>query len=490
MKRVLFLLLTVVALMAIVFSATAATTTEEKSRQYQAAISELEAYLESYGNEGNLYGIQSVFESLGGFEKSKWLYYYTTVLVKLSEETYDFDLLSALELMDSDQRFQDYLNDALRGSPLCSVEELKTYAEGREKENNADPEGAMDCYKNCMSYFDASERYKELRGNKYQHIYDQAMEMQNAGDLAGAYFLFSEIAPFEQSEDRKTVIEKLLGYTPESPTDNLLPVTEALVTSVQQTEVVLSWSASKHAKIYEVQYKQGGTDNWTSLGETDSTTYTVSGLAANTTYDFRIIAAIGKIRAEGAIVSVDTAIDKIPDQEPNTEGEGVSQSIPVLSQLFSSVSAKLITHNGRWDSKLGPGYDYASAGGYKTDSQHTNQLTLFYIENGWIYADIVYSTDFERYAYLPQDAVSVSDNIPQISTLDAFDGVITKDTIPSWGPNDSFTRNNNCSISANTIVRVFFQENDYVYAEFSCEKGTVRMWLPIENVSFENNVLR
>ena len=321
MKRLLFLILTVVALMAIVFPATAVTTTEEKSRQYQAAIRELEAYLESYGNEGNLYGIQSVFESLGKFEQSKSLYYYTTVLIKLSEETYDFELLSTLELLDLDQRFQDYLNDALRGSPLCSVEELKTYAEGREKENNADPEAAMECYKNCMSYFDASERYKELRGNKYQHIYDQALEMLNAGDLAGAYFLFSEIAPFEQSEDRKTVIVKLLGYTPESPTDNLLPVTEAVVTSVQQTEVVLSWSASKHAKTYEVQYKQGGTDSWTSLGETESTTYTVSGLAANTTYDFRIIAAIDKIKAEGKIISVDTAIEIKPDLGPNTEVE-------------------------------------------------------------------------------------------------------------------------------------------------------------------------
>ena len=285
----------------------AVTTTKEKSRQYQAALEGLEAYLETPdGNGGNLYGIQSVFASLGGFEQSKCLYHYSTVLIKLSEETYDFELLSTLELLDLDQRFQDYLNDALKGSPLCSVEELKTYAEGREKENNADPEGAMDCYKNCMSYFDASERYQALRGDMYQQMYDEALEKQNAGDLAGAYFLFSEIAPYDKSEEWKAAIVALLEYTPQTPTDNLLPVTDVEVISSNQTEVVLSWSASKHAKTYEVQYKEGNTDNWTSLGETESTTYTVSGLAASTTYDFRIIAAIDKIKAEGAIVSADT----------------------------------------------------------------------------------------------------------------------------------------------------------------------------------------
>ena len=249
------------------------------------------------------------------------MYHYSTVLIKLSEETYDFELLSTLELLDLDQRFQDYLNDALKGSPLCSVEELKTYAEGREKENNADPEGAMDCYKNCMSYFDASERYQALRGDMYQQMYDEALEKQNAGDLAGAYFLFSEIAPYDKSEEWKAAIVALLEYTPQTPTDNLLPVTDVEVISSNQTEVVLSWSASLHAKTYEVQYKEGGTENWTSLGETESTTYMVSGLAANTTYDFRIIAAIDKIKAEGMIISVDTAIEIIPDTEPSTEVE-------------------------------------------------------------------------------------------------------------------------------------------------------------------------
>ena len=48
-------------------------------------------------------------------------------------------------------------------------------AEGREKEYNGDSKGTMNCYKNYMSYFDASERYQVLREDKYRQIYNQTL---------------------------------------------------------------------------------------------------------------------------------------------------------------------------------------------------------------------------------------------------------------------------------------------------------------------------
>ena len=53
-------------------------TSEEKDERYRRAVLELEAYLESYGeNNASLAGIEAVFESLGGFAQSRPLLYYT-----------------------------------------------------------------------------------------------------------------------------------------------------------------------------------------------------------------------------------------------------------------------------------------------------------------------------------------------------------------------------------------------------------------------------
>ena len=160
--------------------------------------------------------------------------------------------------------------------------------------------------------------------------------------------------------------------------------------------------------------------------------------------------------------------------------------IPALSSLYPGKKTHLIVRKERWYSQYGPGNDYAkTSDGYKTDSKHSNTITVFYCEGDWAFADIVYSTASEKYAYLPLRAVADSDQMPQISEPDCFEGVTKTAVIPSWGPGDTFVQDRGCEIAANTVVKAFFTENDYVYSEFSCEKGKVRLWLPLSEISFE-----
>ena len=171
-----------------------------------------------------------------------------------------------------------------------------------------------------------------------------------------------------------------------------------------------------------------------------------------------------------------------PVSEP---AELQKDNIPVLSQLFSGIQTHLVGREERWYSQYGPGNDYAkTSDGYKTDSKHSNAITVFFCENDWVFANIVYSTASEKYAYLPLRSIADPEHLPIISALDYIDGITNTDTIPCWGPEISFIQDKDCKIATDTPVKVFFIENDYAYCEFSCAKGKVRMWLPLDDILF------
>ena len=92
----------------------------------------------------------------------------------------------------------------------------------------------------------------------------------------------------------------------------------------------------------------------------------------------------------------------------------IRDRIPILSRLYPGIQTHLIVREERWYSQYGPGNDYAKTGdGYKTDSKHSNTITVFFREDDWAFVDIVYSTASEKYAYLPLRALTVPDQVPQ-----------------------------------------------------------------------------
>ena len=280
-----------------------AITSTEKENNYNAAVTQLEVYLESAGNSSaELAGIRTVFDSLGGYEQSRFLGYYASVLMKIADEEYDYELYMFLDMLERNQSFNVYLKESLKGSSIGSVEELKAYAHGREYEHDGANSEAINCYSECLNYFDASARYFKLQREKDQSIYDEAAAMLNRGDLAGAYFKFSDILRFKDSKGRRDSIVSLLGYTPSSPTDNLMPVTGLKVTSTGISSITLLWNKSNHATGYEVYYKKYNANNWINAGSEKNTTKTITGLEQGTSYDFKVIATIGQIKADEAIL--------------------------------------------------------------------------------------------------------------------------------------------------------------------------------------------
>ena len=169
-----------------------AMTTVDKENYYSAAVTQLETYLETYGNSSaELAGILSAFNESGGYAQSKFLGYYTSILMKIADEEYDFALTTYLDILEVNTDFNDYLQDALKGSSIGTVDNLKAYSLARECEHRGDYNKAIEYYKQCTSFYDASDRHLRLINKLYQEIYDQAFKLLSNGNYVEAYFQFA-----------------------------------------------------------------------------------------------------------------------------------------------------------------------------------------------------------------------------------------------------------------------------------------------------------
>ena len=307
-----------------------AMTTTEKENNYNAAILQLETYLESAGNSSaELAGVRAAFDALGGYEQSRFLSYYTSVLMKIADEEYDYELYMFLDMLERNQSFNAYLKETLKGSSIGSVEELKSYTHGRVYEHDGANSEAIACYGECLNYFDASARYFLLQQDKDQSVYDEAAAMLNRGDLAGAYFKFSENLRYKDSKERRDSIANLLGYAPSSPTDNLEAVTGLKAAETKETKITISWQKSRHASSYTVYYKQHSNNEWISAGTVSETKKTITGLKAETAYDFQVIAVSGQVKTKEALLqsveTVSTASTPLPTPSPKSTANPASE---------------------------------------------------------------------------------------------------------------------------------------------------------------------
>ena len=280
-----------------------AMTTADKESNYTAAVLQLETYLQSFGNSSAaLAGTADTFKELEGYGQSLYFSYYVTVLQKIADENYDFLMGTYLDMMEANTEFNAYLQDVLKGSPIGAVDKLKVYAQGRECQHNGENEKAAEYFHECLSFCDASQRYMELIGDSYQTIYENALGLLNSGDFAGAYFQFASIPSYNDSKVIMASIVNQLGYTPESPDDTLTPVTNLEVKETHKDSMTLSWTVVSHAQTYEVYYQQSGSTEWVSAGNTDGTQITISPLTPGVSYNFKVVAASGKFKANEAII--------------------------------------------------------------------------------------------------------------------------------------------------------------------------------------------
>lgn len=153
---------------------------------------------------------------------------------------------------------------------------------------------------------------------------------------------------------------------------------------------------------------------------------------------------------------------------------------PIESYQLWSVSAYPLPEDQRVQSRCGPAKTYHGAGGYKTYKM-TSTDALF-IEGSYMLVDLDYTTVGRRRVYFPVSAFSGTQNVPEVS-LSGIAACTTSDLIPTFGPGTEYDTFDEAAITSGTALSVFFEEDGWVFAEFACALGSVRAWIPADQVS-------
>ena len=278
---------------------------EDKDALYLAAVRRLESLLSSgTADTASLNELTATFNSLGGTGQSTYLGYYTLALGQIEAGNFGYILNTYLDVLSANADFSNYL---AAETSLGTVEVLRAYAEGREKEAAGDNEGAMAAYQRCPEFYDVPGRLLGMSNSAYKaDAYAQAQSLLFAGDFAGAYFAFYGITPYQDSEIFMTSIVAQLGYTPVDADDNPMPVANLAVVSAGETGLIIAWDAAPHASSYQVYYREAGGD-WLTAGATTDTRYHLNGLNSGAAYDLKVSALIGKGSTEAVLSGALTA---------------------------------------------------------------------------------------------------------------------------------------------------------------------------------------
>ncbi len=195
----------------------------------------------------------------------------------------------------------------------------------------------------------------------------------------------------------------------------------------------------------------------------------VSGNWLNTgvTYDMEMIFLGG---SSGARPSASSA--------PN----GSEKPWPVYDVLPQyDVTIRPVDGEKRVQSRCGPGDTYHGAGAYKP-YKVTSTAALF-AEGGYLLVDMDYTTVGHRRVYFLTGAFSGTGEVPE-AALDGYDARTTGDLTPLFGPGGDYDVFTEAAILAGTHLLVYLEENGWVFAEFASDLGTVRAWLPADQISW------
>ncbi|MDD3214395.1 MAG: hypothetical protein PHY64_12010 [Eubacteriales bacterium] len=145
------------------------------------------------------------------------------------------------------------------------------------------------------------------------------------------------------------------------------------------------------------------------------------------------------------------------------------------------ISIRPLAEIERVQSRCGPAKTYHGAGAYKTYKM-TGTEALF-IEGSYVLVDLDYTTVGKRIVYFPTSAFYSMRNVPSV-TLQSVDAYTTSALTPTFGPGYDYDTFDEAAIASGTDLRVFFEENGWVFAEFECDLGVVRAWIPVEQVGY------
>lgn len=192
-----------------------ALTSQQKEANFRSAVFQLEAYLESAGDDASfdLMAIRDAFDELGGYENSNFFKYYVTVLYMIENNEFSAKMELYMGMIDYPS-FSDYLNESFKDSAIRPIEELKAYALGRENEYTGNNSLACEYYYQCLSFFDAINRYEALQNDEMESVYDEAVALFETGHFDEAYYLFKSISKYKDSSFFMEHIQNKIGVIP------------------------------------------------------------------------------------------------------------------------------------------------------------------------------------------------------------------------------------------------------------------------------------
>ena len=191
-------------------------TTEEKETAYNAAIAELETWLETPGEDPALLeNCINVFRELEGYKFSyEFSSYYIPLLKYSVEEEFSFNSRRIIgRLEEGNERFRDYLQ-SLGNSPIQTVSALVAYARGREAQYNGDTGLALQYYRQCDGFYDSAQRIDALYGDSCRDAYERGMAYLEEGNLTEAYFCFEQAGGYADSAELMQDIAAEIGHIP------------------------------------------------------------------------------------------------------------------------------------------------------------------------------------------------------------------------------------------------------------------------------------
>lgn len=184
--------------------------------------------------------------------------------------------------------------------------------------------------------------------------------------------------------------------------------------------------------------------------------------------------------------------------------------VRTLNGIESSLKF-LQDEDDRYQSYFGPSKSYPEAGAYKPHK--VNKLTELFREGDFVLVDMDYQTAGKRCVYFKASALNNGGSV-ESETLTTYPAVTTALLIPKCGPGMEYENveqkkeskyadwsledlfdvlgagvldaiqptRNSVYLEPETNLDVFFETDGWIFAEFTCEMGLVRAWIPTEYV--------
>ena len=406
----------------------------------------------------------SVLKKAGTYAYSKSYLVYLQQILSVQSEDADFDdIILKLELCRKIEPFEKDL--AARGFPSC--EDLIAYATARKLEEEGNLAQAKSAYES-MIMLDALDRAIALT-KMTQYLSCTIVWKDDTGKTIDTTVVRYGDLPAHtvpEKEADKQYTYSFIGWEPE--------ITEA----TEDAEYTALFS--KEIRFYTITWKNdaGKTIDTTTVAYGEKPKHAKPEKSSDKKYTYSFSGW------EPAVVKVtgDATYKAVFKEEavPVT-------AVPVLSEAYPGLNAHLKSAGDdgyRVYSFIGPGKTYAASGGYKPAKQ--KEITVYFEENGYVLADVQYQTTEERFVYLPVGSFTSTNNIPGVSDLKSYSGTAEADITPTWGPGNRFNSVGSLTVNKGTRLTVFFQENGFVYAEYTCGKGKVRMWLPANKITIKD----